>query len=82
MQDAEVEAPASMFSFEVAVDAPSAYVYKGSVLQSGGWISQPSFTVSLNLPFLQNENYSITPYVNAWSSIHQKQEKSGYNKTL
>ena len=82
MQDAEVEAPASMFSFEVAVDAPSAYVYKGSVLQSGGWISQPSFTVSLNLPFLQNENYSITPYVNAWSSIHQKAGKKAATTKL
>jgi hypothetical protein len=66
--EAGEEKPKHLLSLEGSIDFTHEYIYRGYKQHSGGVIMQPSLTLSLNLPELQKEDFSITPYVGTWNS--------------
>jgi hypothetical protein len=54
---------------EVAVEAKTAYFFRGYSILDAGYIVQPEATVSL--PMFEWEKYSLSPYVGVWNNISE-----------
>ncbi|HLO41511.1 MAG TPA: hypothetical protein VK176_10845 [Phycisphaerales bacterium] len=68
----EQEAPAHNwlphFSFQLNLDATTAYFYRGIIQEDSGWILQPAARVNVTLH--ENPQFKLDAFFSTWNSLH------------
>jgi hypothetical protein len=59
-----------LLTIDGGIDFTTAYYFRGYKIENSGLIMQPYGTLHLNA--IHNDEFSLSPYINTWNSIHSE----------